>query len=413
MNLNPYQAWIVAKILDADHHSQSLGQIVLLPTGFGKSLCFTAPAGVISGYTLVLFPLRALAIDQARRALESGEDPLLMVGGGPWQEQKKVWLEAHPSRGLVYATPEALLSKAGLRFSQSLKITHLVLDEAHTFYDWGRSFRPKLRELSPLVQKLNPLILTFLTATATAEVLQDLKEEFGSTRPLELINLAPFRPNQSFRLESSDRPFHTILRHIKAVRGSVLIFVSSRRRAKALAQDLWPQLYPRRILYYHAGMSREDRSRVEETFMPSSSAVLVATKAFGMGMDKANIRLTLHLDPPESIPDLVQESGRGGRDGAPFQSILLRQKPLPPALKGLEREEICRIFPLMRPFRATLVPCGRCDLCESHQEKKKEKRTGILSHWYLGNGGLLARIGGFLGKLAPKRAENWLDQRYK
>jgi ATP-dependent DNA helicase RecQ len=375
MTLNPYQAWIVSRLLTTSHEDGLHGQIILLPTGFGKSLCFTAPIQSLPGITLVLFPLRALVKDQGRRARELNLDPLLVLGSGGWMLQVSSWLRRNSSRGLVYATPEALLSPPGRSLLNKIQIHHFVIDEAHTFHDWGRSFRPKLRSIPDLLREIRPKALSLLTATATAKVLEDLISSFGEERNMEITRLSPYRSNQAFFLKRSTLPYSDLKKLLKNEPVATLIFVSSRRKAKALAQDLWADLYPRKILYYHAGMAQEDRSRIEDEFMNSPKAVLLATKAYGMGMDKGNIRLTVHFDPPDSIPELVQESGRGGRDGSPFRSILLRRRRLPPALRSIEEEKCCRMFPLMQPFGATLIPCGKCDLCLSRNWSRGDKIT--------------------------------------
>jgi ATP-dependent DNA helicase RecQ len=315
-----------------DEDRVSLGrQIVILPTGAGKSLCFQLPAMMLSGVTLVIYPILSLMADQERRLAEKGFAPVTLRGGQSAGEREAIRkkLETGESRFII-ANPEVLLTPKVLEMLPRLGILHIVIDESHCVSEWGESFRPSYLEIHKIIEASAAPVVTAFTATASAHVLEKIEKyifgdsgEGGKPAGAHKIIGNPDRGNISYSAKGC------ILRDL-AVRDLILenerpaiVFCSSRPGTEKLARYLRNELLCREIRFYHAGLEREEKADVEKWFFSSENGILIATCAYGMGVDKSNIRTVIHRDCPPSVEAYLQESGRAGRDGGAARAFLL------------------------------------------------------------------------------------------
>ncbi|MCX7787505.1 MAG: RecQ family ATP-dependent DNA helicase [Spirochaetes bacterium] len=376
--LFPYQRLAIHNILYSCGYfgkvEDSFGdQIVLLPTGAGKSLCFQLPAVLLSGLTLVVYPLLSLMADQYRRLQEARISVGLLKGGQSPEERESLFRSLQEEELKILLTnPEALANPRTLTALAQLSITHFVVDEAHCIAQWGETFRPSYLNLGKIRTTLKPKVTTAFTATASPVVLEKIREHlFNRTLPHE-ISANPDRPNIEYSVIetlSKQRTLRTLLAPIgkEQVQRPALIFCRSRKRAEQLALSLRRSLWEKDIFFYHAGLSHEEKKRIENWFFHSTTGILTATTAYGMGVDKSNIRTVIHDQAPETLEAYLQESGRGGRDTKPCQAILLVSEEdrwkLSPFFRGYVTERGCRRTYLYRGLGMELDGCSGCDTC--------------------------------------------------
>jgi ATP-dependent DNA helicase RecQ len=353
-------------------------QIVILPTGAGKSLCFQLPSLLLSGATLVIYPILSLMADQERRLREKGFAPVLLRGGQSNEERAALWekVESGESRFII-ANPETLITPKVMKKLPELNIVHVVIDEAHCVSEWGESFRPSYLRIADVIQALQqagthgagarkglPLVTAF-TATASAPVLEKISRYiFGDGTRARRIVGNPDRSNIMYAAQGCVLRDMAVRDLVRENKRPAIVFCSSRNGVEKLARFLRNELQDKDIKFYHAGLSREEKTAVEKWYLPNPRGILVATCAFGMGVDKADIRTVVHRDIPSSAEAYLQESGRAGRDGLPSKAILLWGPEDENRVRRVKTEaDKRRMLDLMDYAKSAGASCGTSGLC--------------------------------------------------
>lgn len=312
----PWQRLVIAAVLDAFEQPEPLRQIAVLPTGAGKSLCWMLPAVMIDRLTVGVFPLLSLIADQERRLRELNVPVVCLRGGQSQEERNTIWQKIENSEvKIILANPEILESPAVENRLKALTPAFLVIDETHTVSQWGESFRPACARMSRLVREWAPQAVLALTATAGPHIRQRIKTLlFNDEEPREAL-ANPDRPTIRYGVLPSLSRFHSLEILVKHQKKPLIVFGSTRAEVQNAARILRFRLRSKHIRFYHAGMSVSEKKRIEEWFLNSDNAILCATCAYGMGVDKSNVRTVIHLSPPSSMEAYLQESGRASRDG--------------------------------------------------------------------------------------------------
>ncbi len=365
--------------------------LAIMPTGGGKSLCFQLPALVSGGVTVVISPLIALMRDQVRSMVELGICAGALTSGNTEEETEEVFQALEQGRlRLLYIAPERLANPGTQRLLQKIDTRLIAVDEAHCVSQWGHDFRPDYLKIGALRQQLNVPLAAF-TATADAETRDEIVARLFDNVPPDIFLYGFDRPNITLAFQPKDKPRDQILDFAKARKGqSGIIYCGTRAKTETLAQAL--RVDGHQALHYHAGLDPEARRTAETRFSREDGLIVVATVAFGMGVDKPDIRWVAHADLPKSIESYYQEIGRAGRDGAPAdtltlygaEDVRLRRAQIdeglaPPerkeadharlnALLGLAEARRCRRRVLLRYFGEDMKACGNCDLCADPPE---------------------------------------------
>ncbi len=296
----------------------------LLPTGGGKSLCFQLPALVRPGLTVVISPLIALMKDQVDQLRANGVAATFLNSSLSEKERKARWRGLHQGEfKLLYLSPERLMIGEGSLFEalRQWNVQQVAVDEAHCISEWGHDFRPEYRQLSLLREQFTDLPFMALTATATTRVRDDIIRQLHLKDPS--VHVASFnRPNLTYRVIPKSQAYRQILDFVRArPKESGIVYCFSRASADSVAAKLAQDGV--KSLAYHAGLSSKERSANQDTFLRDEVRVVCATVAFGMGINKPNVRFVIHHDLPKNIEGYYQETGRAGRDGLPGECLLL------------------------------------------------------------------------------------------
>lgn len=299
--------------------------LCIMPTGGGKSLCYQLPSVAREGTTLVISPLIALMKDQVDALLERGISATCINSSLSASEQyERVQAMAAGAYDLVYVAPERLRNARFLEAVRAMKLQLLAVDEAHCISEWGHDFRPDYARLGRFRERLgNPQTIA-LTATATPTVRTDVVQLLGLTEPQTFIT-GFARPNLRFEVQMANSDVEkdqALLEFLRQNPGSGIIYAATRRRCEDLVERV-SQESRRRIGLYHAGLTPDDRRRMQDDFMEGRKEIIVATNAFGMGIDKAALRFVVHYNMPGTLEAYYQEAGRAGRDGLPSRCLLL------------------------------------------------------------------------------------------
>ena len=371
---------------DVIHHVCNGGDaLVLLPTGGGKSLCYQIPALVMQGTTIVVSPLISLMQDQVEQLLALGVSAAYLNSTLPTDTQSDIADKLINGKlDLLYVSPERLLQ---FGFQQTLKhadISLFAIDEAHCVSHWGHDFRQDYRALGQIKSRFKDIPVIGLTATADAATQQDILTQLQLDAPL--VYKGSFdRPNIRYRVMSKYKAFEQVVAYVKQQDGSGIIYCNSRAKVDDLHAKLFRQGF--RCAAYHAGLDTDEREFVQRQFLTDKIDIVVATVAFGMGINKSNVRYVVHHDVPRSIESYYQETGRAGRDGLESEALLLfdekdaarvkqwiRQGELEDrnqielqkfaAMEAFSEAQTCRRQVLLNYFsQFSDSACGNCDIC--------------------------------------------------
>ena len=384
-SFRPGQAEIVEAVTAGEN------ALAIMPTGGGKSLCFQLPALMRDGVTVVISPLIALMRDQVRALRAVGVEAGALTSGNTEEETDAVFAAMSEGRlKLLYMAPERLASGGTLNLLKRAGTRLIAVDEAHCVSQWGHDFRPDYLRIGTLRRALGVPLAAF-TATADAETRDEIVEKLFDGRAPRTFLRGFDRPNIHLAFAVKDSPRSQILTFAAQRKGqSGIVYAATRAKTEALARALSEAGHA--ATHYHAGMEADARREVERRFQQQDGLIVVATVAFGMGIDKPDIRWVAHADLPKSIEAYYQEIGRAGRDGAPADTLTLFgpddirlrraqiDEGLAPderragdhgrlnALLGLAEAQGCRRQALLRYFGEGAQPCGRCDTCETPPE---------------------------------------------
>ena len=360
--------------------------LVVMPTGGGKSLCYQIPALMLPGLTVVVSPLISLMKDQVDQLRLLGVDAGYLNSAQTPQEQQQVLEGCHSNRiKLLYVAPERLLMSSFIRQLQQWQPSLLAVDEAHCISQWGHDFRPEYCAIGELRQHLPGVPVIALTATADNTTRSDICSRLRLSDPL--IHISSFdRPNIRYTLVEKYKAFDQLWMFVRGQKGQCgIIYCNSRNKVEDVAARL--QKRGLSVAAYHAGLDNSQREWVQDAFLKDNLQVVVATVAFGMGINKSNVRFVAHFDIPRNIESYYQETGRAGRDGVSAEAVLfydpadmawlrrcLDEKPAGPqkdieqhklnAMGAFAQAQTCRRLVLLNYFGENRqTPCGNCDIC--------------------------------------------------
>ncbi len=361
--------------------------LLILPTGGGKSLCFQLPALALPGTAVVISPLLALMKDQVDACNSQGIPAVCLSSMATTEENRAAMRQVRDGKiKILYLSPERIATESSLKFLESLDVSLFAVDEAHCISAWGHDFRPEYRQLAVLKEKFPKSPVIALTATATSRVRKDISAQLRLLQPEILVGSFD-RPNLVYISVERRDLLSQVTSVINAHKGeSGIIYCLSRANTEQLADKLHKSGFRARA--YHAGMDNNQRKETQEAFLRDRCDIIVATVAFGMGIDKSNVRYVLHAALPKSLENYQQESGRAGRDGLAADCVLLysvgdlvQQKRFLTELPESERRiattklekmldyaraKSCRHRQLVRYFdqQYDQEKCGACDVCE-------------------------------------------------
>jgi ATP-dependent DNA helicase RecQ len=403
-SFHPWQREAIEAVLDRQ------GRVLLIaPTGGGKSLCYQLPAVVLPGTTVVISPLIALMEDQVRGLTARGISATFLASTLDADERRRRLRGFRAGEyKIVYAAPERLAFEGFAELIADIELSLLAIDEAHCIVQWGHDFRPDYLRIGALIDRLRPRRVIACTATATPDTQKEILSRLRLDAERTKIILRGFaRPNLALEVHEVDgsrevvQLAHDALDRTLRKGGGAIVYTATRRTAESIAEHLGRRRWKARA--YHAGLSSDERSSVQSAFSDRSLPVVVATNAFGMGIDRPDVRAVVHAQPPASIESYYQEVGRAGRDGAPAVGLLMLAPGDVPLRRRLcelggdgsaaAQSQVARAWSLFRELlryvdaatcrhdfilryfgdeAESLGGCGRCDVCRTIEQAERD-----------------------------------------
>ena len=315
-NFRPLQEEIIQSILDVKD------TLALLPTGGGKSICFQVPALANEGLCLVVSPLIALMKDQVENLNKKGIRALAVYSGMSFLELKKILQNAsYGNYKFLYVSPERLETNLFLEYLPAMNINLIAIDEAHCISQWGYDFRPPYLRVAKLREYLPDVPVLALTASATKEVQDDVCEKLVFKKDSQRFQKSFERPNLSYSVFNVATKQTKLVEILKNVKGSAIVYCKSRKHTKDVAELL--SMNGMNASYYHAGLNSDERNKKQESWIENETRIIACTNAFGMGIDKPDVRAVIHYDVPDCLENYYQEAGRAGRDEKRAYAVLL------------------------------------------------------------------------------------------
>lgn len=317
-SFRPLQKEIIESVLSGKD------TLALLPTGGGKSICYQVPALALEGMCIVVSPLIALMKDQVQSLHQKNIEAAAIYTGMPFAQVKDILqLAVNEKLKFLYVSPERLSTNLFLEYLPGMNVQLIAVDEAHCISQWGYDFRPAYLRIADLRNELPKVPVLAVTASATPLVQDDICRQLQFNNH-HIYKGSFLRPNLSFSVFKVESRINKILQVLQNVHGSAIVYCKSRRMTQEVAQLL--QLQHISADFYHAGLTNEERSTKQEAWINNKTRVIVCTNAFGMGIDKPDVRVVIHHDTPDCLENYYQEAGRGGRDGKKSYAVLLYEE---------------------------------------------------------------------------------------
>ncbi len=362
-SLRPFQELIIFSIMESIEKKANTPLLATLPTGGGKSLCFTLPALMIDGITIIVYPIKALMHDQHSYFLSKNINAVCLEGGMSKEAIEEAFKKLRTKQAKILITNIEMLSSYNILLRlRALPVMLFVVDEAHTVITWGETFRQAYLKIGQVAKFLGSRVILAFTATTNDYINKRLKEVLFLNQDYHFIQGGSNRSNLIFHVKVVISKRAEIIKILKEKeRLPALIFVSRRKDAEIL-QPFFSGLFNTK--YYHAGLDSAKKLEIEDWFYKSKDGLLIATCAYGMGVNKKNIRTVIHYSLPDNATDYLQESGRGGRDGRPSHAFAL--------IDERERSELKALFLKKKCIRASLIQalgqsygdsCTGCSFC--------------------------------------------------
>jgi len=356
-----HQETIIASILGG-HDT-----LVILATGAGKSICYQLPALYLGGLTIVISPLVALMKDQADDLNARGIPAAACTGTLSYRERARIAAEIREGRlRLLFVSPEKCIQPGFLEILASAPVRLIAVDEAHCISEWGHDFRPEYRELARIRKRFPSVPVIALTATAIPEVREDICQQLGLAGAQVFVGSFN-RQNLAYRVAGKENPLGQLAAFVGRHRNEPgIIYCMSRNRTAELAGELRKRGFA--AAAYHAGLSREERESVQDAFFKNAVQIVCATIAFGMGIDKPDVRFVVHYDLPKTLESYYQETGRAGRDGKPAECLLLYSSTDAERIRNLPAPDTAGVQVIRQAGKKLRDLCGFCETTDCRRK---------------------------------------------